>query len=86
MRICPLRRGPLSAADSRAPAVAGVGYELGFAESINVPVLCLYRPSEGKRLSAMLSGNTTFTCNNYTALTDAYGMRCCETPSHCCTA
>jgi 2'-deoxynucleoside 5'-phosphate N-hydrolase len=34
----------------------GVGYELAFAESKNIPVLCLYRESLDKKLSAMIDG------------------------------
>ncbi len=35
----------------------GVGYEIGMAQGLNIPVLCLYRPGQGHRLSAMLAGN-----------------------------
>ena len=35
----------------------GVGYEIGIAQGLGTPVICLYRPGEGRRLSAMLSGN-----------------------------
>lgn len=35
----------------------GVGYEIGIAQSLGIPVLCLYRPGSDRRLSAMLSGN-----------------------------
>jgi hypothetical protein len=35
----------------------GVGYEIGIAQSLGIPVLCLYRPGPQRRLSAMLSGN-----------------------------
>ncbi|MEI8364518.1 MAG: nucleoside 2-deoxyribosyltransferase [archaeon] len=38
----------------------GVGYELGFAEKLNIPIICLYREDEtnkDKRLSAMVDGN-----------------------------
>jgi hypothetical protein len=34
----------------------GVGYEIRCAIERSMPVLCLYRPSEGKKLSAMISG------------------------------
>lgn len=34
----------------------GVGYELGSATLMGKPVLALYRPSEGKSLSAMIAG------------------------------
>ncbi len=35
----------------------GVGWEIGVAQERGIPVLCLHRPGEGKRLSAMLGGN-----------------------------
>ena len=34
----------------------GVGYEIGRAVGLNKKVLCLYRPQEGKLLSAMIRG------------------------------
>ena len=43
-------------ADVTKPSI-GVGYEIGFAESLNKPVYCLFREVRGKRLSAMISGN-----------------------------
>lgn len=43
-----------------------VGYELGFAESINKKILCLYRVSWDKKLSAMVAGNCCFDIINYT--------------------
>ena len=39
----------------------GVGYELGVAEKLGKPVLCLYKDSNDKtKLSAMVSGNQKF--------------------------
>ncbi len=35
----------------------GVGYEIGFAESLGKKIVCLYREKEGKKLSAMVDGN-----------------------------
>jgi nucleoside 2-deoxyribosyltransferase len=37
----------------------GVGYELGLADALNKKIVTLYRPTEGKRLSAMIAGNTS---------------------------
>lgn len=34
----------------------GVGYEIGRAVEQGKPVLCLYRPRDGRRLSAMIAG------------------------------
>ena len=49
----------------------GVGYELGIAEKLKIPVLCLYRPIKEKRLSAMVRGNQKFICAEYKTLDDA---------------
>ena len=49
----------------------GVGYELGIAEKLKIPVLCLYRLQKGKRLSAMIGGNKKFKCQMYKTLNEA---------------
>ena len=49
----------------------GVGYELGIAEMLKKPILALYRQTEGKSLSAMVSGNAYITVKTYTDLDDA---------------
>ena len=46
----------------------GVGYEIGQAEAMGKPVLCIYRPSAGRRLSAMLAGNSALQCEAYESL------------------
>jgi nucleoside 2-deoxyribosyltransferase len=43
----------------------GVGYEIARAEVLGKPVLCLYRPSAGRWLSAMLAGNPALRCEMY---------------------
>jgi nucleoside 2-deoxyribosyltransferase len=43
----------------------GVGYEIGRAEALDKPVLCLYRHREGKRLSAMVGGNPNLKVEMY---------------------
>ena len=43
----------------------GVGYELGVAEALKKPILCLYRQEGKKQLSAMINGNKNFLCQNY---------------------
>ena len=43
----------------------GVGYEIGQAEAMGKPVLCIYRPSAGRQLSAMLAGNQRLQCEAY---------------------
>ena len=50
----------------------GVGYELGVAEKLNKPTLCLF--NEGKKdqtLSAMLTGNSNFLNYHYQSLSQA---------------
>lgn len=46
----------------------GVGYELGRAESLNKPVLCLYKPDEKRH--AMIKGNPRFQVKPYNQLKD----------------
>lgn len=48
----------------------GVGYELGQAQAMGKKILCLYRPSEGKRLSAMVSGNVYMQVEEYQSIED----------------
>ncbi|MDB5204156.1 MAG: Nucleoside 2-deoxyribosyltransferase [Candidatus Taylorbacteria bacterium] len=49
----------------------GVGYELGHSESLKKPVVCLFREIDGKKLSAMINGNSYFKVLVYTDLEDA---------------
>ena len=37
----------------------GVGYELGYAENIGKPIMCLFDGDSGAKLSAMVRGNPT---------------------------
>jgi len=52
----------------------GVGYELGTAEAMGKKVFCLYRPQDGKKLSAMVCGNKYFIIKEYNTLEDAKKM------------
>ena len=65
-----LQSAELIIAEVTTPSL-GVGYELGIAEKFNIPVLCLYRPFTGKRLSAMISGNQKFNCQAYQTFDEA---------------
>ena len=51
-----VREADVIIAEVSTPSL-GVGYELGQAEALGKPILCLFRPKEGKRLSAMVAGN-----------------------------
>jgi len=57
-------------AEGSAPSL-GVGYELGQAEALGKPTLCLFDASGANRLSAMLSGNPRMTVVNYQNLNEA---------------
>jgi nucleoside 2-deoxyribosyltransferase len=52
-------------------ASLGVGYELGLSEALGKPVLCLFREEGPKKLSAMVSGNKSFTVKTYQNLQQA---------------
>jgi nucleoside 2-deoxyribosyltransferase len=43
----------------------GVGYEVAQAKTLGKPALCIYRPSTGRRLSAMLAGTPGLQCEGY---------------------
>ncbi len=49
----------------------GVGWEIGVAQERGIPVLCLHRPGEGMRLSAMLGGNAGVTTVAYSDVASA---------------
>ncbi len=49
----------------------GVGYEIGRAVESGKPVLCLFRSSFGKNLSAMIAGSPDLKLVNYHNLNDA---------------
>ncbi len=50
----------------------GVGYEIGYAESINKPILCLYKDKEDVRVSFMILGNKKLNTYGYKTIEDAY--------------
>ncbi len=43
----------------------GVGFEIAKAEDRGIPILCLYKPSTGKRLSGLIGGSSKFTVRDY---------------------
>lgn len=49
----------------------GVGYEIGRAIENNKKILCLFRPQDGKRLSAMVAGCPSVTNKSYQTLEEA---------------
>lgn len=65
-----LKQSDVIVAEVTTPSL-GVGYELGKAEEFNKPVLCLYRTQLGKRLSAMINGNSNYSIAEYSTLEEA---------------
>ncbi len=65
-----LRSADLVVAEVTQPSL-GVGYELGAAEALGIPVVCLFRPASGRSLSAMLRGNAKFSIVEYETLSQA---------------
>jgi nucleoside 2-deoxyribosyltransferase len=49
----------------------GVGYEIGIAEKLNLPILCLYNNNLQKKISAMLLGNNSIICKKYNSISKA---------------
>jgi len=49
----------------------GVGYELGRAFDAQKPIVCLFRAENGKRLSAMISGNKQIKVFEYKSIEEA---------------
>jgi len=65
-----LQEADIVIAEVSAPSL-GVGYELAKAEEMKKRVLCLYRPQEVKRLSAMIAGSPKLVIKPYESVEDA---------------
>jgi len=65
-----LAEAELMVAEVTVPSL-GVGYEIGRAESLGMSVLCLYLEQDGRRLSAMISGNPRVTVKQYATVPEA---------------
>lgn len=63
-----LQEADVVVAEVTTPSL-GVGYEIGKAEE-KKRVLCLYREQDGKRLSAMISGNPQIRVEKYRTIHD----------------
>jgi hypothetical protein len=64
-----LRSSHLVIAEVTVPSL-GVGYELGIAESLGLPILALHRLEE-KRVSAMVTGNPRIQVERYETVEEA---------------
>ena len=65
-----LKEADVIIAEVTGPSL-GVGYEIGIAESLGKPILCLCQDGE-KRLSAMIKGNKGLTLMYYEKVSEAY--------------
>lgn len=65
-----VRESDVIVAEVSTPSL-GVGYELGQGESLGKKVICLYQVQDGKRLSAMISGNNYFNVCEYKTIEEA---------------
>ena len=59
-----LRESDCLVAEVTTPSL-GVGYEIGKATEWQKPVLCLYRPSDDRKLSGMIAGCSDVTLREY---------------------
>jgi hypothetical protein len=59
-----LRSAAYLVAEVTTPSL-GVGYEIGKATEWGIPVLCLFRPASGRRLSAMIAGSSQVHLREY---------------------
>jgi len=64
-----LRSADVLVAEVTTPSL-GVGYEIGRSIEWGKPVLCLYRPTEGRRLSGMIAGCSAAIVREYHAVDD----------------
>lgn len=64
-----LRECDVVVAEVTTPSL-GVGYEIGQAEAMGKAILCLYRQVEGKKLSAMIAGNSNLIVREYHGFTE----------------
>jgi len=62
-----LRESDVIVAEVTVPST-GVGYEIGQAESLNKKILCLYRNSGEKKISAMIEGAQNLPVAKYSEL------------------
>jgi 2'-deoxynucleoside 5'-phosphate N-hydrolase len=64
-----LRKADVLVAEVTTPSL-GVGYEIGRAVEWGKRVICLYRPTDGKRLSGMIAGCRDLTVHEYSHAAD----------------
>jgi nucleoside 2-deoxyribosyltransferase len=68
-----LKEADVIVAEVTAPSL-GVGYEIGRAEALGKPVVCLYRQKDGRRLSAMIAGSPQLQVHVYEDIDQAVAL------------
>jgi 2'-deoxynucleoside 5'-phosphate N-hydrolase len=68
-----LRSSDVIVAEVTAPSL-GVGYEIGRAVEWGKRVICLYRPSEDRKLSGMIAGCDSVTVHEYADVSQLHGI------------
>jgi 2'-deoxynucleoside 5'-phosphate N-hydrolase len=64
-----LRGADVLVAEVTAPSL-GVGYEIGRAVEWGTKIICLYRPSDGRKLSGMIAGCPALSVHHYSRIED----------------
>ena len=64
-----LRSADVLVAEITAPSL-GVGYEIGRAVEWGKRILCLFRPTDGRKLSGMISGSPGVELHRYSSVDD----------------
>jgi 2'-deoxynucleoside 5'-phosphate N-hydrolase len=65
-----LKTSDILVAEVSLPSL-GVGYELGRAVALGIPVLCLHRTTSGRPLSAMIAGSPQIRTASYSGMDEA---------------
>ena len=65
-----LNQSDIVIADITIPST-GVGYEIGYAEKLNIPILCLYDNNGTKKLTSMIAGNKNIITKTYKNIEEA---------------
>lgn len=68
-----LRAADIMVAEVTTPSL-GVGYEIGRCVDWGKHVVCLYRPSAGRRLSGMIAGSPGVAVVHYEAVSELVGQ------------
>jgi hypothetical protein len=68
-----LKQSEYVVAEVTTPSL-GVGYELGKATEWGKPILCLFRPNDGRALSAMIAGSRGVKVREYRRVAELRGI------------